>query len=181
MPTWLTWVIAIVIALIVIGALASMISKRRTEQRRTRAEELRAEASEKAGGLAESQRSADEARAKADLAAAEAERAREQAARAEQGHQVEQASYEGKLREADKLDPEVNTRAKDYEPSVWNDQSSEADSRPAGVETTAPPAADPGTATPAPAPAPEGTASPRETPSTADTTSTEGAHTRTTE
>ena len=140
MPTWLNWVIVIVIVLIVLGALASMISKRRTEQRRTRAEELRAEASEKAGGLAESQRSADEARAKADLAAAEAERAREQAARAEQGHQVEQASYEGKLREADKLDPEVNTRAKDYEPSVWNDESTETDSDPAETETTAPPA-----------------------------------------
>src|SRR6476469_4095443 len=145
MPTWLIWVIVIIVVLVVVGAVASMISKRRTEQRRARAEQLRAEASEKASGLAESQRAADAARAKADLAAAEAERAREQAAQAETGHQVEQASYEGKLREADKLDPEVDTRAKDYEPSVWNDESTESGTGRADAATT--PAAA-GTATP---------------------------------
>ena len=169
MPTWLIWVIAIVVVLVVIGALASMIGKRRTEQRRIRAEELRAEASVKAGGLAESQRAADEARAKADLAAAEAERAREQAARAEQGHQVEQASYEGKLREADKLDPEVNTRAKDYEPSVWNDE---------GTETRATPAETGATSTETSPASGSGTTSTEGTTSTGGTTSTEetGTH-----
>jgi FtsZ-interacting cell division protein ZipA len=123
MPTWLIWVIVIVVVVLAVVAIVSMTSKRRTEQHRTRADELRAEASAKAGGLTESQRAADEAEAKAELAEAEAQRAREQAASAEQSHQVEQASYEDKLREADRLDPDVNTGSKEYEPSVWNDET----------------------------------------------------------
>ena len=105
-----------------------MMSKRRTEQHRARADELRAEASVKAGDLTESQRQAEDARAKAELAKSEAERSEEHAAQAEQGHQVEQASYEDKLREADRLDPEVNTKSADYEPSVWTDESGAPDS-----------------------------------------------------
>jgi hypothetical protein len=123
MPTWLIWVIVIVVVVLAVAAIASITNKRRTEQHRARADELRTEASSQAGGLTESQRAAEEAKAKADLAETEAERAREQAASAEQSHQVEQASYEDKLREADQLDPEVNTRSKDYEPSVWNDEN----------------------------------------------------------
>ncbi len=128
MPTWLIWVIVIVVVLVVIGAVASMMSKRRTEQHRARADELRAEASAKAGGLTESQRQAEDARAKAELAKTEAQRSEERAAQAEQGHQVEQAGYEDKLREADRLDPEVDTKSADYEPSVWNDESGTPDS-----------------------------------------------------
>ena len=107
MPTWLIWVIVIVVVLVVIGAVVSMMSKRRTEQHRAHADELRAEASAKAGGLTESQRQAEDARAKAELAQSEAQRTQERAAQAEQGHQVEQAGYEDKLREADRLDPDV--------------------------------------------------------------------------
>ena len=127
MPTWLIWVMVTVVVVVVIGLVVSMASKRRTEQHRAHAEELRAEASQHATALTESQRSAEEARAEAELAQAEAERARERAAAAEQGHQVEQAQYEDKLREADRVDPEVNTRSEDYQPDVWNDERSDAE------------------------------------------------------
>src|SRR3954452_18632139 len=130
MPTWLIWVIVIVVVLIVVGAVVSMMNKRRTEERRVRADELRTEASTKAASLTESQRQAEDARAKAELARSEAERAQEQATQAEQGHQVEQASYEDKLREADRLDPEVDHKSSDYEPSVWNDENSQSVSSP---------------------------------------------------
>jgi FtsZ-interacting cell division protein ZipA len=123
MPMWLIWVIVAVIVVIAIVAIVMAANKKRTEQHRTQAEELRTEASTQAGGLTESQRSAEEARAQAELAKAEADRAAERAAAAEQGHQVEQATYEDKLREADRVDPDVNTKSADYEPSVWNDQS----------------------------------------------------------
>lgn len=126
MPTWLIWVIVAVVVLAVVLAVVAMMSKRRAEQRRVRAEELRREASAQASGLTESEREAEEARAKAELAKAEARKAEERAATAEQGHQVEQASYEDKLREADRLDPEVNHRAKDYEPDVWHDERTTA-------------------------------------------------------
>lgn len=126
MPTWLIWLIVIVVVVAIIAAVLLMMRKRRTEQNRARAGELRQEASTHAGTLTESQRHADELRAEADLAKAEAARAEERAARAHQSHQVDQAAYEDKLRTADKLDPEVNTRAKDYEPDVWNDERSES-------------------------------------------------------
>jgi uncharacterized coiled-coil DUF342 family protein len=125
MPTWLIWVIVIVVVVLVIAAAVSFTGRRRTGIRRERAEELRQEASTQAAGLTESHRQAEELRAKADLAQAEAERAQARAATAEQGHQVEQAGYEDKLREADHLDPEVDDKAGDYEPDVWNDERTE--------------------------------------------------------
>jgi hypothetical protein len=122
---WLIWVIVIVVVIVAIVAIV-MMNKKRTEQRRIEAEGLRTEATTQAGGLTESQREAEEARAQAELARAEADRAAERAATAAQGHQVEQASYEDKLREADRVDPDVNTKSADYEPSVWNDPTSES-------------------------------------------------------
>ena len=94
MPAWLIWLIVIVVAVAVIAAVVALTSKRRTEGRRVRAEELRGEASSQAAVLPESGRQAEELRAKADLARAEATRAEERAANAEQGHRIEQASYE---------------------------------------------------------------------------------------
>jgi len=126
MSTWLIWVIVIALVALAVIALVALISRRRTEQRRERAEELREEASARGAELTESQRQADELRARADLAKAEAARAEEQASTAEQGHRMEQAGYEDKLREADRLDPEVDHRAQEYEPDVWTDERSEA-------------------------------------------------------
>jgi FtsZ-interacting cell division protein ZipA len=134
MPMWLIWVIVAVVVVVAIVAIVMMANKKRTEQRRTEAEALRTDASTHAGGLTESQRSAEEARAQAELARAEADRAAERAAAAEQGHQVEQATYEDKLREADRVDPDVNTKSADYEPSVWNDQSTADGSTSASVD-----------------------------------------------
>ena len=160
-----------------------MVSKRRTEQRRVRADELRAEASAKAGGLSESQRQAEDARAKAELAKSEAARAEEQAAQTEQGHQVEQASYEDKLREADRLDPDVDHKSSDYEPSVWDDQRRPGALRrrarggARGDHRAAPSARPP---PPAPPSAPADTPAETEAGATTDPPA-EGTHTRTTE
>jgi hypothetical protein len=123
MPTWLIWLIVIVVILLIVAAIVAFMNRRRTAMRRGRAEELRTEASTHAGALPESQRQSDELRAKADLAEAEAERTREQARRAERAHEVEQASYEDKVREADRLDPDVNTRDDDYRPEAWDDEA----------------------------------------------------------
>jgi hypothetical protein len=133
MPAWLIWVIVIVVVVVIVAAVIALTGKRRTENRRHRAEQLRQEASVQAGALPESHRQAEELRAKADLAQAEAERAEDRAATAEQGHQVEQASYENKLREADRLDPDVDHRSSDYEPDVWNDERSESEAAPRHV------------------------------------------------
>jgi hypothetical protein len=118
----LIWLVVIVVVVVVAVALYAMTGKRRTEKRRERADALREEASTHAATLPEAQREAEELRAKADLARTEAQRAEQEAATAEQGHRIEQASYEDKLREADRLDPEVDHKAADYEPDVWIDE-----------------------------------------------------------
>ena len=141
MPTWLIWAIMIAVVIVVVAALVSVTGKRRSGQRHERAEELRQEATAQAAGLSASERQAEELRAKADLARSEAQHAEEQAANAEQGHQVEQAGYEDKLREADRLDPEVDHRAPDYEPDVWSDERSESSE--SSVETPMPEVAAP--------------------------------------
>jgi FtsZ-interacting cell division protein ZipA len=150
MPAWLIWVIVIVVVLLIVAAVVAISGRRRTAQRHQRAEELRAEATAQASSLAESQREADELRAKAELARSEADRAEERAATAEQGHQVEQAGYEDKLRDADRVDPDVDHRSGDYEPDVWNDERTETSSGQAGRAT----ATDPSVAEPAATEAP---------------------------
>jgi hypothetical protein len=129
-PTWLTWLIVIVVAALVVGALVALTGRRRSEQHRERAERLRDEASTHAAALPESERQAEELRAKADLARAEATRVEARAADAEQGHRIEQASYEDKIREADRLDPEVDDQDQRYEPDVWDDQRADAPQEP---------------------------------------------------
>ncbi len=125
MPTWLIWVIVVIVVIVIAALIVSLTVKRRTAHRRDSAEQLRQEATSQASSLTESQRRTEELRAKADLAKTEAERAQEQAATAAQSHRIEQATYEDKLREADRLDPDVNTRSGDYEPDVWNDERSD--------------------------------------------------------
>jgi hypothetical protein len=135
-PAWLIWLIVIVVVVLAAVALYAATSKRRTEKRRERADALREEASTHAATLPESQREAEEARAKADLARTEAQRAEQEAATAEQGHRIEQASYEDKLREADRLDPDVDHKAPDYEPDVWNDEGTDTAGAPASTLPT---------------------------------------------
>lgn len=128
MPTWLIWLIVIVVIVVVVAALVVVLTgKRRTANRRTRAGELRQEATTQAADLPESGRESEELRARADLAKAEAARAEERAANAQQSHRVDQAAYEDKVREADRLDPDVAHQEKDYEPDVWTDGRSETD------------------------------------------------------
>ncbi|HET9840508.1 MAG TPA: hypothetical protein VFQ01_00740 [Nocardioides sp.] len=128
MPTWLIWLIVIVVIVVVVAALiVALAGKRRTAHRRTRAGELRQEASTQAADLPESGRESEELRAQADLAKADAARADERAANAQQSHQVEQAAYEDKVREADRLDPDVAHQEKDYEPDVWTDETTDSD------------------------------------------------------
>ena len=123
MPTWLIWVIVIVVVVVIVARDRRDGRKRRTEQRRIRAEELRQEASAQASGLTESQRSGRGAARQGRPGPGRGRAGRGAGGDAEQGHQVEQAGYEDKLREADRLDPEVDHKSADYEPDVWNDRA----------------------------------------------------------
>jgi hypothetical protein len=61
---------------------------------------------------------AKEAEARAERLRLEAERAQESAAQARQGYDVEQARVEDRIREADRLDPDVDHRTRTYDDEV---------------------------------------------------------------
>ncbi len=126
--TQVIWLIVAVVVLAAIIAIAMQVSaKRKAGERRAHAAELRDEAVTTTSGLDESQRRADEAAAEAEIARAEAARAQERAAEASQGVQVEEARVEDRVREADRIDPDVDTRSDDYAPQTPSASGTTAD------------------------------------------------------
>ncbi len=107
---WLLVGIVIVVALV---AVAIVVSKRRgtakTEHRRHEAEQLRHDAAVGASGLQANRAEAQEARAEADAAQA-------RAAEAERNTAMDEATVEDRVREADRVDPDVDHTADEYQP-----------------------------------------------------------------
>jgi hypothetical protein len=118
MDTVIWIVVAVVVVLLVLGLLAALMNKKRTEQRKAHAAELRQDAQSRAPHLDEADVRAREADVEAERARLEAQRAEARAAEAEQARAAEQAVYEDQIREADRLDPAVDTRSSDYQPDT---------------------------------------------------------------
>jgi hypothetical protein len=111
------WIILVVVVVVVVGAAAyALMGNKRSSVRREQAEQLRGEATRNTAAVEAARREAEEAEARAEVARAEAERADQEATRARQGAAFEEASVEDRIREADRLDPDVDTRADDYRP-----------------------------------------------------------------
>ena len=66
---------------------------------------------------------AQEAEARAQQARAQAERAEAEAHEARTVHQVEEAEHEDRIREADRIDPQVDHKADDYSPRTPRDEA----------------------------------------------------------
>lgn len=118
MGSTVSWIIVVIVVIVVIALIAMMLNKRKAEQNRAQAEGLRSEARGQTADVHESHLRAQEAEADAERRRVEAERAEQQAAQARQGAQVDQAQHEDQLREADRLDPDVDTRSADYQPDT---------------------------------------------------------------
>lgn len=115
------WIIVGVVVLLVLLGLAVWIARKKQQtEHRHQAQELRqgAQATVGSGGMQQSELEAREARLEAERARVEAERADVRAAEVEQGHLQEQARYEDQVREADRLDPDVDHRSPDYRPDA---------------------------------------------------------------
>lgn len=124
----LTWIILAVVVIVVVAAVvaAVVMHKRKQESRRLRAEELRRDAqAHDAGTLSETQREAERRAAEAEQARIEAQRAEERAEAARRQAQVDEARVEDQVREADRLDPDVDHRSSDYTPSTPGASSTE--------------------------------------------------------
>lgn len=120
--------IAVPLILIVILVLVLVSASRKKAANRDRAGELREEAQAGAAGIGASRDDAELARARAEEARREAEQAEVRAAEAEQTLSHQEATYEERIREADRLDPDVRHTSSDYSP---NATPPELDDRPA--------------------------------------------------
>lgn len=147
------WIVIIVVVVLLVAGLALGLARRRRQTvHREQAQELRRDAVAQATGLQDSARDTREAKLEAERARVEAERAEARATEAQQGHLQEQAHHEDRLREADRLDPDVDHRSGDYEPGTHpapgqgqgTTESGTADPRTGATEGTT----DPGTGAP---------------------------------
>jgi FtsZ-interacting cell division protein ZipA len=109
-------VVVVVIALAVVGLVVARGTKKR-EAARAQAEELRSDPVASGAGVHDANLEAQRAAEEAERLRREAEQAEAQARKAEQGVTVEQARQEDQLRQADRVDPDVNPKADDYDPS----------------------------------------------------------------
>ena len=109
-------VIVVVLALAVVAVVVARGAKKR-EEARVQAEQLRSDPVASGAGVHDANLEAQRAAEEAERLRREAEQAEAQARRAEQGVTVEQARQEDLLREADRVDPDVNPRSDDYDPS----------------------------------------------------------------
>jgi len=115
-------IVWIVVAIIVVLAVAALVAaflrkkqaEKRTEQHRRQAEHLRHEAVSNVDRIDHTHLEAKEAEARAERARLEAERAQAEAAEAQRAVDMERATYEDRIREADRLDPDVDHRSRSY-------------------------------------------------------------------
>jgi hypothetical protein len=109
---WL--VVGVIVVLAVVAAVVAAGRKSRAvrrERNRRQAHEIREEVAAGTPGLESARTEAEKARAQADAAHA-------RATEAERGAAHQEAELEDRLREADRLDPDVNHRSRDYEPDL---------------------------------------------------------------
>jgi FtsZ-interacting cell division protein ZipA len=117
--TTTTLIILIVVVLLVVAIAAFLINKRNKDAKIAQAEELRSRAASQAQTtIAPAQQDAAEAERRAEEARVQAERAEAEAREAQVAAQQVEAEHEAQVRDADRLDPRVDTKADDYSPQV---------------------------------------------------------------
>jgi len=110
-------IVLIILAVLLVAGLLWMAMKRKKDQRaRTHAGELRSEAAETTREKELRAARAREAEAEAEKARAQAEQAQVKARDERVAADQTQAQQEHHLREADRIDPDVDHKSKDYQP-----------------------------------------------------------------
>ena len=117
----LVWIIVTVVVVLAAAALVVALQKKRERERELRREQagqLRQEAVSATPDVRTAAERLHHAEARAELAHVEARRADDDVVEAKRVLAAEEAQREDRLREADRVDPDVNTRAKDYAPTT---------------------------------------------------------------
>jgi len=131
-------VVVVVVLLLLVGAALALArrSRRKKDERRDQAQQLRQQAGQQTPGVQDALLRADEAEAEAARLRRRADEAEAEAARLRRDAAAEEAGQEDTVREADRLDPDVDHNAKAYEPSREFGQAPPADE---ATEEQAPP------------------------------------------
>lgn len=157
------WVIIIVIilaALAAVALIATALKRKKEQAARERASELRSDAAQTASAKHQEEARAREAEAEAELARAQADKLDARATQERTSYDATRAQQEDVVREADRLDPDVDHRSSKYqpdlngspthredkrEPRTWSQQQSGGSANPVphGPETTGPKATGP--------------------------------------
>lgn len=120
----LVWIIVAVVVVLAVAALVMAMQKKRQrdhELRREQAGQLRYEAVAATPDVRTAAERLHHAEARAELAHVEARKADEEVVELKRALAAEEAQRENHLREADRIDPDVNTRTKDYAPGTTTD------------------------------------------------------------
>lgn len=112
--TLLIVIVAIVLLVAVVAAL--VLNARKKEQRREQAGDIRADAERAASGTASQGDQVRATEAAAEQARTRADRLEAQAREERTAYDQARAQQEDTVREADRLDPDVDHRSKDYTP-----------------------------------------------------------------
>jgi hypothetical protein len=122
MPDWIIWVIVALVVLALIAALVVAANKKKKERNRTHAERIRHEAAAASTGIQqreaearETEARAAQARAEADRKQAEADKLQSEAVERQRTAESHREEHHENLRRADELDPDVNTKSKEYD------------------------------------------------------------------
>ena len=115
---WVIGILVVVAVLLLIGLVWTSVRRKQDQVRRERAGELRSEAAGTALDQHEHEARARQTHAEAQRAKAEADQLEVQAAKEQTAYDQTRAQREDAVREADRVDPDVNHRSDDYEPDL---------------------------------------------------------------
>lgn len=114
---WIIIAVVIAVVLLLLVGLLLFARNRKQQQARERAGELRTEAARTAAVQPEQGAKVREAESAAAQAKAQAERLEHEARKERTDYDMTRAKQEDAVREADRLDPDVNHRSADYTPT----------------------------------------------------------------
>ena len=115
---WLIIAVVVIVVLLLAAVLLRSTQRRKQEVARERAGEIRSEVRTSATEHREQEALAREREAEAERAQAQADRLEAQAQQERTAVDQTRAQHEDRLREADRLDPDVDHRSDDYSPTT---------------------------------------------------------------
>jgi FtsZ-interacting cell division protein ZipA len=115
---WLVIILIVLAVLLAVALIATAMKRKKDEAARQRASELRSDAAATASTTQVQEARAREAEAEAERVRAQADKLEAHAQEQRTSYDMTRAQQEDSLREADRLDPDVDHRSAEYQPDL---------------------------------------------------------------